>query len=284
MTALGAGNFPTPMAMAWAMLFPAQGAFHADAVVAKTNLRAFYLSDGLTLKFSGAAGPIRNEIAVRRAIVDTAHVRVPRIARSFDGDEPYIFENLVRGSRPAERDVTQGFVQKLWAFHLANGMKSEVLSSVIDPEQLDTALHAALQGFPERAPQIMQGWLALKREIDWASRVPVGLTHGDMAVSNILVDDAGNLVLLDWEQGAQRVVLDDFAKLALRFPSILTPLRGSYANWLGEPAPDLRPLITLCLLNRFACVWQTPEGAANVKLQGRRLDLAERALGETWET
>ncbi len=277
MRAIGIGNFPSPLAQSFARLLPSGGAFHADAVVAKTNLRGFYVASGLTLKFSGAPGPLCNEIAVRQSIVDTPKVKVPAIHRSSAGATPYILESLVRGARPTERDITGEFVANLWSFHLANGMSAEALSTVIDPAALEPALDAALRNFPERAEGLMRGWKKVRDEIDWRSAVPVGLTHGDLSASNILVGAEG-IHLLDWEQGGRGVVLDDFAKLALRFPQIVAPLRDCYENWLGAATPDVQRLLAICLINRFAGLWLTPETAVNRKLQLRRLDLAEMAL------
>ena len=74
------------------------------------------------------------------------------------------------------------------------------------------------------------------------------------------------------------VVLDDFAKLTLSFPQIVAPLRACLEAWLGAAAPGLPQLLALCLINRFAGLWQSPQTAANRKLQLRRLELVEMAL------
>lgn len=75
----------------------------------------------------------------------------------------------------------------------------------------------------------MLEWVSRKIST-WVSRIPVGVCHGDLTLSNVLVDYGGNVILLDFLDTFLESPLQDIAKLRqdTRYGWSLNMVDGSY--------------------------------------------------------
>jgi hypothetical protein len=280
---IGISSVPSRIEAVLAWLFKTgPQPLHADAVVAKTHLRAFYLARGLTLKFAGkTADDLRNEIVVRSSIVETDKVKVPRIHRSSVDAKTFILEEIIwGGSKPLENDLTPELIASLWEFYTVNTLTATPLCRFIDAESLDSDLGPALSELHVQSGEIQQVWKKLKSEIDWEQPVPVGLCHGDLNASNILFR-AGSIFLLDWEHGHKGLILNDWAKLSIKFPEVVRFLQPLYDQWLpqGTQVAKLSNLFAVCLLHLFVAGSKSHNESKNRLM--RRLRRAQTALART---
>ncbi|MBZ0218238.1 MAG: aminoglycoside phosphotransferase family protein [Fimbriimonadaceae bacterium] len=219
----------------------------ADAVFLKNNIRAFYFDQGVTLKCSNpilelAKRAITNEITVRRLIKDAGTIRVPRLVHTeITTDGCFLVEQLLNRARLFE-PMRDGKVMAkgLFNFYLRNGMVQRSIADAVPLPQTLSAIeslfsqfglnNAALRKFVDRN--------FIKRDITKVG-VPFGLTHGDMSVGNLLVED-GITYVVDWERAHYAPIFTDFHKLFRQIPGLQPQLTELFQKW-----KETQPLDTL---------------------------------------
>lgn len=210
----------------------------ADAVFLKNNIRGFYFDQRVTLKCSNpvlemATPAIANEITVRKSIKDAGAIRVPRLVHTeVKPDGCFLVEQLLDGARLFEpaRDGEK-LAKGLFDFYLRNGMVQRSIADAVPLPQTLSAIenlfsqfgldNAELRRFVDRN--------FIRRDITKVG-VPFGLTHGDMSVGNLLVED-GITYIVDWERAHHAPIFTDFYKLFRRVPGLQTQLTALFQIW-----------------------------------------------------
>ena len=210
----------------------------ADAVFLKNNIRAFYFNQGVTLKCSNpilelAAPAIANEISVRKSIKDAGVVRVPRLVHAeIRPDGCYLVEQLLEGARLFEtaRDG-KNIAKGLFDFYFRNGMVQRSIAEAVPLPQTLKIIESLFSqfGLDKAGLRRFADCNFVKRDITKVG-VPFGLTHGDMSVGNLLVEN-GITYIVDWERAHLAPIFSDFYKLFRRIPGLQTQLTALFQNW-----------------------------------------------------
>jgi len=221
----------------------------ADAVFLKNNIRAFYFDRGVTLKCSNpalqlATPAITNEITVRRSIKDAGVIRVPQLIHTeVTSNGCFLVEQLLDRARLFEpaRDG-ENMAKGLFDFYLHNGMAQRSVAEAVPLPQTLNAIeklfsqfgldNAELRKFVDRN--------FIRRDVTKVG-VPFGLTHGDMSVGNLLVEN-GIIYIVDWERAHYAPIFTDFYKLFRRIPGLQSQLTALFQKWSeSQPLEALGP-------------------------------------------
>jgi hypothetical protein len=210
----------------------------ADAVFLKNNIRAFYFSQHVTLKCSNpilelAKPAITNEIAVRRSIKDVGAIRVPRLIHAeVTTDGCFLVEQLLERARLFEppRDCEK-MAKDLFDFYLRNGMVQRSVAEAVPLPQTLNAIEKLFSQFGLSNAELRRfvDRNFIKRDITKVG-VPFGLTHGDMSVGNLLVED-GITYIADWERAHYAPIFTDFHKLFRQIPGLQPQLTALFQKW-----------------------------------------------------
>ena len=216
----------------------------ASAVLFESNIRSFYVSGtGTSIKILGAVrdpAEFRRDVTIRREVARSGTVRVPHVfGEDLSGPSPYILEELVFGRKAEEkrdRDLLLNrFVPQICGMYKAFGIGIEPFSAYFDADAIRERIASV-----ELPPEWRLEWDCrddLIRRLDGLASVhdqgaPVSLGHGDLAVGNLIISPAGEIVVVDWELARRMPMALDFRKLLLTIPGIWR----SFAAWLAAEA------------------------------------------------
>ncbi|MBC7290785.1 MAG: hypothetical protein H5T83_05550 [Actinotalea sp.] len=218
---------------------PAVRAETASAVVVvgkfsrsgQVKVRGYVRVDGrlATLKVWRSQGDStalgRREREVRARIADIPDYRAPQVLAHGVADDgsphgvDYLLEAVVHGRHPVTPDERRSAVEDLAPAladaYRAYGVRRRHLSAMM-PRDLAERLDLALATEPD--------WPGGERALRRARRrllglvqadrfVPCSLGHGDLVATNIVRQDDGRHVLVDWEHGRLMPVAFDLGKL-----------------------------------------------------------------------
>lgn len=230
-----------------------------------TRLRSFVLGrDPTTIKVQSGAPDDRSgltrELAARLEVSRT----VPHLAPAVLGHGwstsrglQWLHERVVDGRHPTRAsevsEIADDVLAAVEPLYRASGTCSRPFSAVAAP---DTASRwsEAVATLPSLAPLD-----APVRELLAADRdVEVGLAHGDLVATNVVVTDAGAIVLVDWEFARRRLVAGDLAKLALQASDpehVLTHAERRLGDLVGAPRASHPLRHQVALAHVLMCTW-----------------------------
>lgn len=201
----------------------------------QARARAFLLDGaGTTIKLQRhvRGHGLDREVAARRLV----HHRFPELAPRLvdDGDvrgrgTRWMLEELVVGAHPASASAVTALapclLARLGRWYAMAGVTTRLLHTQLDRRTLErwcaaVAAVPALRAVDVRVREL----LAADPGVD------VGLAHGDLVASNVLVREDGAPVLVDWEHAGRRPLADDVAKVVLQASDPWAALDASRAN------------------------------------------------------
>jgi hypothetical protein len=271
----GLPRLPQPYKLLLQSLWKKQSILvRADAVLVKTHARAFYLARGITAKIGGNHNAIQNEIRMRSSLLSTSDVVIPRIHQTGQGEVPFFIEELVSGgSRIVHEEITQDFAEALWNLYDQNGISAVPLSMTIRSENITEHLEPALRYMRKGYDSVLRARDKLLQNIQWDLIAPVGLCHGDLSDSNIVIKN-GKIVLLDWEHAHRGLIIADLAKLYVKFASLSDVLVRPYRHWClqqGGETFNLTHLFCLVLMDAFVTHWKEIKDSSPKSLPTKKL-------------
>jgi hypothetical protein len=247
----------------------------ADAVFLKNNIRAFYFQNGVTLKssnpvLSSTTDGIANEIEVRSKIKHGRTIRVPSILHTaVRADRIYFIEQLLIKGRMLDvaRDCDR-LAKGLFEFYLKNGMIQRSLADVVLPDDLLAIRRLFVSlGYDSSGLLRFIDRMFVDRDPTQVG-VPFGLSHGDMAVGNLLVEDE-LIYIVDWERAREAPVFADMSKLFMQVPGFQQQMNALFEEWNKSQSLRLldeqdhvilgKTMQLVYLLQRYNQVTGTPE-------------------------
>jgi hypothetical protein len=194
--------------------------FSARRIDIRTNMRVFDLAgyQGQTAKIrigpeGRASASFVREIHVRR--IFAAHLggapAVPAVVKYDHRQGGWLLEEYVAGRMVEEADFVRFCRDHAIAFY-GFSARDRPIRRLFAAERIAAirahlaALAPSLAGFAEDA------------------RLTVGLCHGDLHPSNILVGEDGRLWVVDWETGGVGPIIHDFLRAYFWYPSARQPL------------------------------------------------------------
>jgi len=247
----------------------------AVAICFKQNIRAFYLTPGpVTLKMANPAvggRGLRQEIAMRQRIGDTAGVMLPRlIASERAGPRSFLWEELVIGrhldSRRDRAFFLDHVLSRLVAFYASSGLRQAVAADVLDVERVIADVLALADG-----TRWSRRWVSPARFREQAIRcrelanrsLLIANGHGDLSNGNILITEDQRVCLVDWGRSRELIVMQDLLKLFREYPgswSIAVEGLESLCPADGDPQrlpwSDQALLGTLQLIQYFGAMYE----------------------------
>ena len=210
---------------------------HADAVLFKSNPRAFYLEPGLTLKFalSGFADRcegIRRELRWRGEIQKAGRIMLPAISLASDGERPFMLEQLVPEARALKSaELGNEIAQELWTFYEANRIEARRLSEIFDIDAAIRVMNEVARSIGEKTDAASAFLRMLEAVPDIGeAQVPIGMCHGDLTCSNMLLS-GDSLYLVDWEHAHRGFLFTDFIKPCLLSAAFQDGIAHFYDEW-----------------------------------------------------
>jgi hypothetical protein len=194
--------------------------FSARRIDIRTNMRIFGLAryEGLTAKVRigpEAHGAVSFAREVRVRSIFAAHLggapAVPAVVKHDHRRGGWLLEEYVAGRMAEEADFVRFCRDHAVAFY-GFSARGRPVGRLFSAERIAAirghlaALAPPLAGFAEDA------------------RLTVGLCHGDLHPSNILVGEDGRLWIVDWETGGVGPIVHDFLRAYFWYPSVRQPL------------------------------------------------------------
>jgi len=196
-------------------------ASRADAILFKSNSRAFYPSRGMTLKTSNPAriasrARIAHEAAARRRLVPGRFMRAPElIANGEAGSASFLAEQLVDGrTKPFDLAVAPSLAADLFDFHVRNGVTKRSLGDLPGLAAAWQSLEDCAKDFNLAIPPKLEHRIdrLLGGEFD-RCEVLICLCNGDLAQSNLMIG-LDQTFVMDWEWAVEAPLFVDAVKLS----------------------------------------------------------------------
>ncbi len=165
-------------------------------------------------------------------------MRVPRLIHvGVASDNCFFVEELLDRAKLFEplRDG-KNLARDLFDFYLRNGMvQRSVAEAVPLPKILNVVQRLFSQiGLDDAALRRFVNRNFVRRDIAKVG-IPFGLTHGDMSVGNLLVEE-GLTYIVDWERARSAPIFTDFCKLFRQVPGLQPQLTALFRGW-GQSQP-----------------------------------------------
>ncbi|AGF78977.1 putative aminoglycoside phosphotransferase [Desulfocapsa sulfexigens DSM 10523] len=222
---------------------------NASRIRVKNNVIAFYPEWGLVCKFWLGTGVRKiNNLSNEAKAIMTAErynfLKVPKIVldkSSFHGGQPpALWFELFRGYFPPKATDNKSktaleFLRVMFLWYQEHGIHFIKPGEV---SQIDKRVNVNFEELlsygwePEKANLIL---LANKRIVESRKTLPVSYIHGDASVGNCLVNEAGEVLILDWEETRKGYIAEDVFTL---FQHGGVSVRESYEKWLANIAPN----------------------------------------------
>lgn len=267
----------------------------ADALLFHSNLRSFYLSaTPMTVKLLGglrSASEFRQDVQVRRMILDSGVLNVPRIlGGDLFASQPYVMDELVFGRRAKSKIhghlIVDELLPRLWRMYQEFEMAPESCTKYFDMDAIAERLMAL---------RLPPGW---RRELDCRAAlvnhlralgprrneaILTGFGHGDLSVGNLIVSPAGDLYVIDWELARRMPIGWDACKLFSRIPEMwhrifaLIAAEVAARNWRHVMQPQHQCLVAFAA---YLADWDfgSPAKAVEPELSAPRLAKVQRGL------
>lgn len=198
----------------------------ADVIRVKSNLRAFYAREKITVKVAnpnrkGSATRLAREGSILAGLVPGPGVRAPKPSFvPIDPDAGFVVEELLDARPVGPKDFSADTIAKrLLAFIAANRLEMKPLADVV----CFSDEWRALADFCESAaivipPEVQQAVATQLNDTSLAAQlVPCAMCHFDLTRSNLMHSD-DMLFIVDWEWGAYSMIFVDAIPLSTQIP------------------------------------------------------------------
>ncbi len=222
---------------------------NASRIRVKNNVIAFYPERGLVCKFWLDTGVRKiNNLSNEAKAIMTAErysfLKVPKIvldkSSSNSGHPPALWFELFRGYFPPKDTENKSktaleFLRVMFLWYQEHGINFIKTGEV---SQIDKRVNVNFEEL------LSYGWendkaklilLANKRIVESRKTLPVSCIHGDASIGNCLVNEAGEMLILDWEETRKGCVAEDVFALCQHGG---VSVRKSYEKWLANIAPN----------------------------------------------
>jgi len=250
----------------------------AAALLLKSNLRGFYPDRRATLKIadprrSRAADRLRNEALNRRALINTAHVMVPRLVQKADpGHDGFLLEEMVQG-RPLRRDeLPPGrLAAQLIEFQRTNGMRITDAGALFAVDESWRIVREYLQqqdiGIGEALTERITGLLAQGRQ--GPLPVAAAVTNNDLTISNLL--SAGRkIAIIDWEYAGLAPACVDAVRLSTQIEGYAAAFAAEFEVQMAAERDAMLPAREQFLLSVLAVCRQRIARRGDFETDGER--------------
>ncbi|MDZ4734980.1 MAG: phosphotransferase [Rhodospirillaceae bacterium] len=214
----------------------------ADLIYFKTHIRSFYCDRPVTLKLGDPARDtssqrIRNEIAVRSNLTETARVRIPALKAhgAVDGTHFLVEEMIMDKPGDFDSQCPKALSEALLEFYLANGVELVPLKEALD---IDVEIAALRQHAEEIGFDVPDDLIRFATEACKGSQgtfVLWGLRHGDLTPSNLLVN-GDKIFIFDWEHAGRGMIFADLARLCIGNSALAEKLVETTRDWAAVHA------------------------------------------------
>lgn len=140
-------------------------------------------------------------------------IGVPAVIRSDDGRrsvDGVVVQGWIDGRPPADGADWQRVADALAGVHSVVVDQRPGACAVTDLGRTGCSVDADLSAVPDEVADVVLAVFASVAD------APVSLIHGDPGPSNLLLDDAGRVWLLDWDESRVDVTWHDLSNLGIR--------------------------------------------------------------------
>ncbi|QDZ40749.1 phosphotransferase [Euhalothece natronophila Z-M001] len=267
-----------------------------DQIRISYNILAFYPREKVVCKiYYRRKGKIyaKNEVVAIRQAEKLNLFRVPKIIVDHSNDSPISdtpvvwYEQISGKTQRAGENKSIEVFEKLLSWYDAHGVELETPARFIAPFADLTEDILVSQGWSKSEAEIIL--TTINKIQNCQLLLPVSWIHGDMGLSNCLVTDEGEIVIIDWEwYGKNYIFLDLYSLLsyggndpAFNAEIAMTNL---YTKWFKDKFPEEENTMSLDLqlrLQQFIVEnLQTWVGLKNTDLPLRLKNLKTHLLNQ----
>jgi len=196
----------------------------AARVRVKHNVLAFYPQNQMICKYWLASGArpvtaLQTEATTLRSIHESGLFRVPRVIADNTNHElfkvPALWLQEVSGRTPTppmHKRVALKLARLLISWYEHNKVEFTQASIFESPTHLSLEKYLAGYGWSvDEAEVIVAAEIALRKA---GESIPISMIHGDASPGNVLLDDSGEITVIDWELSRRDLVAIDLASLS----------------------------------------------------------------------
>lgn len=258
------------------------------------RLRAFHLRrTGVTSKLhqqsEGERGGLRRELRARAEIDQIYPELAPALLShgTTRSGVDYLVEPIEHGTHPADgAAITHAapvVLRALAELHLRERPQLRPASQAWRPDLVDR-----FDTIAAKVPLLLEVSGRVRELLERDAGVAVGIVHGDLVGSNILLRDDGQVRLVDWEFGRRGPIVADLGKL-LQQADDQSAVLGAMTDHLGAVLPtggEAYPLRDQLALMQVAVISWHRAKRARAKRAGRlpayRRDMRRRTSLLRW--
>ena len=212
---------------------------HANRIKVKNNIIAFYDKPKLVVKFTRTNGfrssdSLQAEAKYLKIIGELSFLNAPRVivdnSAAEAGQLPALWLEKISGRPPDDAEkkrIAQSFMSTLLKWYDHNGVDF-VRPSIFNESLQSMPLKLHELGWNHAEGEVINKALLLINNCE--KLMPVSLIHGDASTANVLLQNTGKMIILDWELSRKYYIAADVYKLARQADEIM-PI---YADWIRK--------------------------------------------------
>ena len=223
-----------------------QADISADAVFFRSNMRAFYNQQQMTLwvaRQQQSPEKLDEAMAARKRFASISGFRQPWILEQDTAAKPpYILEELVCGRRFGQATDWEVLADKvlpsLFRFYDHSSIRHRRAADVYNTDWISSKIAGLISEVKWK-----KKWIPLPRFLETAKEclslrdetIPLCIGHGDLGKSNFVVSVNGNFALLDWEISRELPIAEELIKLVCQHPHLVHCLEPEIRRRTEDP-------------------------------------------------